>query len=98
MNVKQQMITALKEKFELTDDAYSVYDPKYYYEMGLPKEFVDTLVEEHKTTPPSSGVYNLEMLAEICRLFELSTETIFMGRGRNGPILLSRIQEFIKTQ
>jgi len=98
MNVKEQVVKALTDKFELEDDAYSVYEPQYYYKMGLPKDFVDEMSHDQPTTPPCKGVYNLDMLSGICTLLGLSTETMFYGRGRNSGVYLGRILEFINSK
>jgi len=66
--------------------------------MGLPKEFVDEMSHDQQTSPPSTGVYNLDMLSGICTLLGLGTETMFYGRGRNSGVYLGRIMAFINPK
>ena len=105
--MKGRIIVALSKKFELEPDGHGIYHPQYYYDMGLPKKFVDqynenyqsgnthksTIYKDGKTLESADGVYNLSILEGICSLLDLSTECMFQGRGRIAEVLVGRIRQ-----
>lgn len=103
----KQIKTALEQKFELDGDGWTIYKPQFYYNMGLPKEFVDQFNERHdsgntfKSTITNDdgevlkftmGVYNLTILYGIAKELGCETGSPFIGRGYTARWLVDQIQ------
>ena len=104
-DVREQVLAALKAKFELLGDGHHYFHPDRYIEMGLPKEFV---MEYHKVhlfqqgnpkgpLADTEGVDNLEILYGIAKVLGANTEEAnrFIGRGKQARALVRAIKEYV---
>ncbi len=103
--IRNQIADSLRQNFGLEPDGHGIFLPEYYYNIGLPPEFVDQYIKEHRsdgtikgtihnngvTKSVAIGVYNLDLLRGIASLFQLNYPHYF-GRGREATAIIEALK------
>ncbi len=106
--LKSQIVESLKSDFNLEPDGHGIYLPEYYYQLGLPPEFVDQFIKTHQsdgtlkgtihnkgeTKAVAIGVYNLDLLRGIANLLGLRYPFYF-GRGREADAIIEALKKYL---
>lgn len=103
--IKNQIENSLRQNFDLEPDGHGIYLPEYYYNIGIPPEFVDQFIKEHHSDGTikgtihnngvrksvAIGVYNLDLLRGIANLLGLNYPHYF-GRGREADAIVNALK------